>query len=140
MQELVCLPDSDLTRRCSRRLAGLFPPYQMIKILKEIASPRSPLGAAELELVRRIWKYKLISQPHIRSLPKRNRAASAFAQKGSATKAISGNVNIVIDVAQIIREVAVLWILVRITPALKRGVKISINNKPLPPDEAGAKK
>ena len=62
------------------------------------------------------------------------------AQKGSATKAISGNVNIVIDVAQIIREVAVLWILVRITPALKRGVKISINNKPLPPDEAGAKK
>jgi len=27
-----------LTRRCSRRLAGLFPPVIMIKILPEIAS------------------------------------------------------------------------------------------------------
>jgi hypothetical protein len=29
---------TDLTRRCSRRLAGLFPPVHMIKILPEIAS------------------------------------------------------------------------------------------------------
>ena len=59
-------------------------------------------------------------------------------QKGSATKAISPNVNIVIDVAQIIREVAVLWVLIHIAPALKSGVKMYINNKLLPPDEAGA--
>ena len=35
---LVRLCTSDLTRRCSRHLAGLFPPFPMIKILQEVGT------------------------------------------------------------------------------------------------------
>ena len=31
------VPDMHLTDRCSRRLAGLFPPFFMIRMLPEIA-------------------------------------------------------------------------------------------------------
>ena|SRR5437763_1216733 len=58
----------------------------------------------------------------------------------AATKAFGLNVdlNVVIDVARIIPEVAALWFVARIAPAIKRGVKMYVDGKLLPPEEGCA--
>src|SRR6266566_5103668 len=59
-------------------------------------------------------------------------------REDSSTKGISLNLNlnILVDVARIIPDAAALWFAARISPAIKRGVKMYLDGKLLPPDEA----